>query len=107
MHAYLFGQDRTVPIPAIILLVAVVAADFLIGIAIRSRLRDRYPGMAKKYGIGGSFAGIARLGRVMSLLWGADIHALGDGTMTKLVWSARTAQCLFLISLAMIWFLSQ
>jgi hypothetical protein len=108
MHAYLFGRERMVSVPVVILLVAVVAANFWIGSAIQNRLNDQYPATAKKYGlIGGPFSnkGLASLALTLFFLWGTDSYSLSDGAMTRLVWSARAMQCLFIILLAMTWFL--
>jgi len=110
MHAYLFGHERVVSVPVVILQVVVVVANLWIGSVIQNRLNDRYPATAKKYGMIGSpisNRGLMSLALTLSFLWGADSYSLGDRTLTKLVWSARAVQCLFVILLAVDWLLSR
>jgi len=108
VHAYLFGKDRMVPLPAVILLFVIVAASLLISNAIRGRLTDEHPDAAEKYGLDSSLpkTGIGYLMLSEAFIWGGAVHSLNDATMVRLVWSARAAQLLFILALAATWFLS-
>lgn len=108
VHAYMFGKDRMVPLPAVILLFAVVVANFLVWNAIRGRLTDEHPATAEKYGIDTAIpqSGLGNLMVRQAFVWGGEVHSLNDDALVRLIWLARATQILFFLALVATWFLS-